>query len=389
MYGDGAGLWLHVGPTGGKSWVLRYMMDGRAREMGLGPLHTVGLAAARDLAQQARWAVRVERVDPLEARQADRIARRLEAASAVSFKAAADRYMAANKVAWRSAKHAKQWPVSLATYVYPVIGDLPVGAIDTGHVSRILEPIWSTKAETAARVRGRIEMVLDFAKAHSWRGGENPARWRGHLENILPPKNRVARAEHHAALPWREVGAFMATLAAEEGAVAMALRFAILTAARTGEVLGATWSEIDLQTATWTVPADRMKAGKEHRVPLCAGALDALRQAARLRSDEAPDAIVFPGPKPKKQLSNMSLFWLLRRMKRPDITVHGFRSAFRDWSGETGQPADVSEAALAHAIGNKVQAAYQRGDLLERRRRLMVAWGEFILDTDRAGGVLR
>jgi integrase len=384
MYGDGGGLWLHVGPNAydekgqptktGKSWIFRFMLDGKAREMGLGPLHTIGLSEARDLAQACRKKL-LEGVDPVEQKQAARKARMLEAAKAITFKACAAKYIAANKAGWRNEKHAAQWENTLSTYVYPTIGALSVSAIDTGHVTRVLEPIWTVKPETASRVRGRIELVLSYATTHGWRIGENPARWRGHLSNVLAKKSKVAKVKHHAALAWREAGAFMKTLAAEQGTAALAFRFAILTAARTGEVIGARWSEIDMQHAVWTIPEERMKAGLEHRVPLSADALALLRVADKLRADGAD--FVFPGGKKDKPLSNMAFLMLLRRMGREDITGHGFRSCFRDWCAETGQPADISEAALAHAVGDKTVAAYQRGDLLDRRRKLMEAWAVF------------
>ena len=381
MHGDGAGLWLHVGPnafdeTGkpkkvGRSWIFRFMLDGKAREMGLGPLHTIGLSEARDLARVCRKKV-LEGVDPLEVKHAAKKARKLEAAKAITFKACAAKYIAANKAAWRNEKHGDQWENTLTTYVYPVMGDLAVGAIDTGHVTKVLEPIWTTKSETASRVRGRIESVLGYATTHEWRTGENPARWRGHLENVLPKKSKVAKVQHHAALPWRESGTFMKLLAAEQGTAALAFRFAILTAARTGEVLGARWAELDLQHAVWTIPGDRMKAGVEHRIPLSANAVTLLGEAAKLRVEGVD--YVFPGGKKDKPLSNMALLMTLRRMKREDLTAHGFRSTFRDWAAETGQPADIAEAALAHTVGDKTVAAYQRGDLLDRRRKLMESW---------------
>ena len=384
MHGDGAGLWLHVGPnafdekgkaTGtGKSWIFRFMLDGKAREMGLGPLHTISLSEARDLARTCRKTV-LEGTDPLEMKHAAKKARRLEAAKAITFKACAAKYIAANKAGWKNAKHADQWENTLTTYVYPILGGLSVSEIDTGHVTRVLEPIWTTKSETASRVRGRIESVLSYATTHGWRAGENPARWRGHLENVLPKKSKVSKVEHHAALPWRESGAFIKTLAGEQGTGALAFRFAILTAARTGEVIGAQWSEIDMQHAVWTIPGERMKAGVEHRVPLSDDAMALLREAGKLRVDGVD--FVFPGGKKGKPLSNMALLMTLRRMKRDDLTAHGFRSTFRDWAAETGQPADIAEAALAHTVGDKTVAAYQRGDLLDRRRKLMEAWAAF------------
>jgi integrase len=399
LYGDGGGLYLNIGPTGGQSWLFRYMLNGRAREMGLGPLHTIGLAEARERAQAARQ-LKLDGIDPLGAREAEKQRKAEEAARAISFRNAAESYIKAHRAAWRSEKHALQWSATLEAYAHPVIGDLSVGAVDTAHVTSILDPIWATKAETAARLRGRIEAVLDYAKVHRWRSGENPARWKGHLDHVLPARAKVAQVEHHPALPWREIGAFMAKLGEEDGTGALALRFTILTAARTNEVIGVTWGEIDMTApkkvlighdengepiiettgATWTVPGDRMKAGKTHRVPLSEPALTVLREAAKERKSESPDVPVFPGGKSKSRgsLSNMSMFMLLRRIGRHDLTVHGFRSTFRDWAAErTTYQREVVEAALAHTIESKVEAAYRRGDLFEKRRRLMTEWATF------------
>lgn len=268
-----------------------------------------------------------------------------------------------------------------------MLGDLPVADVDTGAVMRILEPIWREKAETASRLRGRIESILDYAKARGWRDGENPARWRGHVANMLPKRSKVQPVEHHAALPWREIGGFMAGLADQAGLGALALRFTILTAARTGEAIEARWPEIDMVAGVWTVPAARMKAGREHRVPLSDAALAILREVAPLR-DDARGGWIFPGARAGRPLSNMAFLMLLRRMGRGDLTAHGFRSAFRDWAAETGQPSDVAEAALAHTLGSKVQAAYQRGDLLERRRRLIADWAGFCTRPSTEGEVV-
>jgi integrase len=384
MYGDGRGLWLHVGPSApnspdplaAKSWLFRYKLHGKTHAMGLGPVHVVGLAEARQRAQAARHLC-LDGIDPLEAKRADKARQALEAAKAITFQDCSGRYIKAHRVGWRNAKHAGQWDTTLAMYAYPTIGSLPVAAIDTGHITRILEPIWSAKAETASRVRGRIEAVLDYARTHGWREGENPARWRGHLENVLPRRSKIRRAKHHAALPWREIGNFMERLSKQNGVSVLALRLSILTASRTGEVIGARWGEIDMPAALWIVPAERMKAGREHRVPLSDSALDVLRQAAKLTIKSDPASFVFPGSKPGTSLSNMAMLALLRRMGRSDLTTHGFRSSFRDWAAETGQPADIAEAALAHVVGDKTVAAYQRGDLLERRQRLMDQWGSF------------
>lgn len=397
IYGDGGGLWLNIGRTGAKSWLLRYMLNGRSREMGLGPLHTVGLAEARDRAQAARRLL-LDGIDPLEAKHGEKARK---TAAAVTFRKAAEAYVKAHRAAWRNEKHAWQWEQTLEAHAFPVIGELPVGAVDTGHVTKILEPIWTTKAETASRVRGRIEAVLDYAKTRGWRNGENPARWRGHLENALPARAKVAKVQHHPALPWQTIAGFMAELGEEDGTAALALRFTILTAARTNEVIGATWGEMDLspprtvtigqdengnpitmvEGALWTAPPERMKAQKEHRVPLSEPALAVLRQMSALRQSDAPDEPVFHGGKGGKgrgPLSNMAMLALLRRMGCGDLTVHGFRSTFRDWAAETtGYRREVVEAALAHTIDSKVEAAYRRGDLLTKRRELMDSWANY------------
>jgi integrase len=388
LYGDGAGLYLNVGPTGGKSWVLRYMRDGKAREMGLGPLHTIGLAEARERAREQRRLL-LDGVDPLDLKEAKRQASRLTAASAITFKDCAEKFIKTNRPGWRNEKHAAQWDATLSAYAYPVIGGLAVGSVDTSHVTKILEPIWVTKPETASRLRGRIESVLDYARVHRWREGENPARWKGHLENVFPRRSKVAAVEHHAALPWREVGSFMRLLDNEPGTAAVALRFAILTATRTSETLGARWSEIDLPNRVWTIPAERMKAAREHRVPLSASAMDILSEMSKARERLDEDGFVFPGRRPKRPLSNMVFLMMLRRMERSDLTAHGFRSTFRDWAAETGRAADIAEAALAHTLGNKTATAYQRGDLLERRRKLMDDWAAFCAQEKPAGNVVQ
>ncbi len=372
-YGDGGGLWLQVRDAGRRSWLLRYMLAGRAREMGLGAEADVSLAEARELAREARKLAR-SGVDPIEHR---RELRRAGQGSGMTFRDVALLYIAAHEGTWRNAKHRAQWTSTLDAYAYPVLGSLPVPAVDTGAVLRVLEPIWREKPETASRLRGRIEAVLDYARARGWREGENPARWRGHLANLLPSRPKLATVEHHAALPWREAPAFVALLAKQAGLGARALAFTILTAARTNETLGMTWGELDLNAATWTVPAERMKAGREHRVPLSEPALALLRE---LRPDKAaPGAFVFPGVKPGKSLSNVAMAALLRRMKRRDVTVHGFRSTFRDWCAEaTGYPREVAEAALAHTLRDKVEAAYRRGDLFEHRARLMAEWAAYL-----------
>jgi integrase len=297
---------------------------------------------------------------------------------AITFRSVANDYIKAHAPAWRNPKHRAQWRSTLDTYVHPVIGDMPVTDVATAHVMAVLGPIWTIKPETATRVRGRIEAVLDYAKASEWRGGENPARWRGHLDNLLPARRKVRAVKHHAALPWTEAGTFLAELRQQAGMGAKALEFAVLTAARSGEVLGARWKEIDLLAGVWTVPAARMKAGVEHRVPLSAPALALLGEVAKLRLSDSAEAFVFPSPVPTRPLSNMAMTMVLRRMHRSHLTVHGFRSCFRDWTAETtGFPREVAEAALAHTLEDKVEAAYRRGDLFDKRRALMNAWGSF------------
>jgi integrase len=339
--------------------------------MGLGAVEDVTLAEAREAAEEARKLLR-QGSDPIEARRAGRVAR--AAANALTFREVAERYIAAHEASWRNPKHRQQWRNTLESYALPVLGDLAVSLVDVGHVMRVLEPMWREKTETASRLRGRIEAVLDYAKARDWRAGENPARWRGHLDHLLPARSKLQRVEHHAALPWRQMSAFMADLRRQDGIAARALAFAILTAARTGEVIGARWEEFDGDV--WTVPAERMKAGREHRVPLSPAALAVVTAMEPTRG--LAGSFVFPGGKKDKPLSSMALLMLLRRIGRSDLTAHGFRSTFREWAAEaTGYPREVVETALAHINKDKVEAAYQRGDLFEKRARLMSDWAEF------------
>jgi integrase len=391
MYADGGGLYLQVTP-GGASWIYRYMLKGCAREMGLGPLALYGLHDARAKALDARR-LRHEGVDPIEARRAARAKERLDTARVMTFKQCADGYIKAHRAGWRNAKHAAQWEATLATYAEPIIGGLPVQAVDTALVMKVLElevrdapdtpaSLWTAKPETASRLRGRIESILDWAKVRGYREGENPARWRGHLDKLLPPRAKVRKVEHHAALPYSELPNFMVALRAQDGVAARALEFAILTAARTGEVLGARWGEIDTAEKLWTIPSERMKAGKEHRVPLSARSMAILQHMKPLRhfsqGHSAAEAFVFPGGKYGLPLSNMAFLMLLRRMGREDLTAHGFRSSFRDWAAErTNFPSDVAEMALAHTVSSKVEQAYRRGDMFERRRRMMAVWATF------------
>ena len=370
---DGGGLYLQISASGAKSWVFRYRDAGRLREMGLGPLHTLSLSEARDAAHTCRKQ-RLAGIDPIGARKATRLAARLEAARSITFRECAEAYIEAHKGGWKNLKHAAQWPSTLQTYAYPVIGDLPVQGVDVRLVMDVLEPIWSAKTETASRLRGRIEAVLDWATVRGYRQGENPARWRGHLDHLLPERSKIAKVVHHPALPYAEIGAFMEAVRQQPGIASVALRFTILTAARTSEVIGATWSEIDVENAAWIVPAHRIKAGREHRVPLSAPAMAILRSLYEVRQGQ----FVFPGRNPTKPLSNMALLALLRRMNRDDLTAHGFRSTFRDWAAEqTSYPREVAEHALAHALPDKVEAAYRRSDLFGKRSRLMGEWAAF------------
>jgi integrase len=392
MHADGGGLYLQITGRkweelsgreaeagGGASWVLRYMLNGKAREMGLGPLALYGLADARAKALDARR-LRHQGIDPIEHRRAERYRQRLEAAKAITFKECAESYIASHRAGWRNAKHKYQWNATLETYAAPVIGKLPVQAIDTALILKVLEPIWTAKPETASRIRQRIENILDWAKVREYRAGENPARWRGHLDKLLPARGKIRQVKHLAALSYGKLPAFLIELREREAAAARALEFAILTAARTGEVIGARWNEIDLLDKTWTVSAARMKAGKEHRVPLAPPAVAILEEMARHRqAGDGSNGYVFAGGKLGKPLSNMSMMMLLRRMGRgDDLTVHGFRSTFRTWAAERSNfPREVIEAALAHTIGSKVEVAYQRSDMFEKRRRLMDVWARF------------
>src|SRR5271156_4336206 len=394
MYGDGGGLFLQVTGSGSKSWIFRYWVaerdpvtgelvrdpaknkiKGRAGERGLGSYITVSLQEARDRALECRK-LREKGIDPIDAREHARRQAALEQVKSLKFKDAATAYMAAHRVAWKNDKHAAQWTATLKTYAYPVIGDLPLHLIDTALVMKVSEPIWSTKPETANRLRGRMESVLDWATVRGYRHGDNPARWRGHLDKLLPARSKVRKVEHHSALPYAELPAFLVKLHEQHGIAARALEFTILTAARTSEVIGATIGEIDRKNKIWTVPAERMKADREHRVPVSDRTLAVLDQINR--ADDGGQGFIFPGGNIDKPLSNMAMLKVLERMGRNDLTVHGFRSTFRDWAAErTNFANEVVEMALAHVVDNKTEAAYRRGELLEKRRRLMDAWGAY------------
>lgn len=366
-YGDGRGLWLHIGPSGGKSWVFRFMLAGKSREMGLGTLDALTLADARDAARAARKLV-ASGLDPIESRRAEAAVR---TDTSIPFEDAAEQYITSHQASWKNEKHRDQWRSTLKTYAYPVFGKTMVSAIDTALVLKVIQPIWNEKPETASRIRQRIERILDWSKVRGFRSGENPARWKGHLDQLLPMTSKIRRVRHHPAMPHAELPEFMQELREQEFISARALEFTILNASRTGEAIGAQWSEFNFATKIWTIPGERMKAGREHRVPLCDRSLEIL--AALPRESE----FVFPGAKPKQPLSNMAMAELLKGMKH-EFTVHGFRSTFRDWADErTNYPREIIEASLAHVNKNKTEAAYKRGDSLEKRRRLMREWENF------------
>jgi integrase len=373
MHPDGNGLYLQVTDGGVKSWVYRYVLGGaRERAMGLGPLHTISLAEARQKAAAARE-LKMDGIDPLEAKRSARMAAKLEKAKAITFAACAEQYIAAHKAAWHNPRHAAQWPATIGAFVNPIFGDLPAQAVDTNLVMQVLQPFWNTKTETASRVRGRIEAILDWAKARGYRQGENPARWKGHLENLLPRRLDVRRVKHHATLPYREIAGFMVELGKHESVSARALEFAILTVARAGEVVGSKWSEINEKDRIWIIPADRMKAGKEHRVPLSERALAIIEEMRGL----PPSDFVFPSRVGGKPLGVRALLALLEGIDR-SLTVHGFRSTFRDWvAEETTVPAELAEMALAHTVGGIVERAYRRGDQFEKRRALAESWARY------------
>lgn len=386
IHSDGAGLSLKVTKNGSKSWVYRYMLAGKAHWMGLGSYPDVSLAEAREKAADYRKLTR-QNIDPLAEKRKQTSVIRAAIAKYITFDKASAQYIEAHKAGWKNAKHADQWTNTLATYASPVIGNVDVSLIDTSHIMRILEKdnFWNEKTETAHRVRGRIESVLDWATARKYRAGENPARWKGHLDKLLPARTKVKKIEHHPALPWLDMGAFMVKLREQEGIAAKAVELTILTACRSGEVRGAVWEEFDLDAGVWIIPPERMKAKKEHRIPLSDKAIKLLREQKEL----FPMGFVFPGMKEGKPLSDMSLTAVLRRMEYNEITVHGFRSSFRDWAAEsTGYPSEMVEMALAHTIGNKVEAAYRRGDLFEKRRRMMNDWSSFCDTLTKAGEVI-
>ena len=369
--GGVAGLILQITPSGARSWILRVLVGSKRREVGLGAFPDVTLAQAREKARETRQAI-AEGRDPVAERAAARSALIAARGVETTFDEAARKFIESKSSEWSNPKHAAQWAATLNTYASPVIGSLQVRDVTLGHITKILEPIWATKTETASRLRGRIECVLDWATVHGYRDGENPARWKGHLDKILPKPSKVSKVEHHAALPHSEVGAFIAELQKRGGMAARALEVLILTACRSGEVRGARWAEIDLDSKLWVIPEARMKAGKEHRIPLSDRVVEIIKALPRLVDND----LVFPAPR-KGVLSDMTLGAVLKRMGRPDLTAHGFRSTFRDWAGETtAYPREVIEHALAHQLKDKAEAAYARGTLFEKRRSLMDDWAK-------------
>lgn len=385
------GLYLRVVGQA-RAWVLRVVVGQRTdsagkvvlhrRDIGLGSYPEVTLAEAREAAREKRKQIR-SGIDPVQERKSGRVRETLEAVKAKTFRECAEAYISANRAGWKNEKHVLQWESTLATYAFPSIGDIPISAIDTGMVLGVLQqtvkvadgqaPLWLARTETASRLRGRLESILDWASFRMYRSGENPARWKGHLEHELPARSKVKKVEHHAALPYSQIAGFLKELRQRPGISARALEFAILTAARSGEVRGAAWSEIDMEGRLWTIPASRMKAGKEHRVPLSEDVIALLKSLPR----EAEGEYVFMGMR-GAMLSDMSLTAVLRRMGHGGLTQHGFRSTFRDWAGETtAYPREVCEHALAHRLADGVEAAYQRGDLLKKRAALMKDWATY------------
>ena len=379
MYADGGSLYLRVAEGGSKQWIFRYTVNGRNRDMGLGPVHTLTLAEARERATEARK-LRLDGIDPIANKRARVAALRAADAKAKTFADCVKGFIEDNESSWTSVKHRRQWETSLIKYAYPILGSLPVAAIDTPLVLRVLKPIWDAKRETASRLRGRIENVLGWATVHHYRSGDNPARWNGLLEHALPA---VVKGDHHAALPYTQVASFMQALRKDTGIVARALEFITLTAVRLGEASGATWDEIDLEAKTWTIPASRMKADQQHRVPLSDAAISVLKTVREIRQSD----YVFAGFKPGRPIGGDALRELIKKLAGADVTVHGLRSTFRDWAAEqTNVQREVAEVALAHAIPDAVEAAYRRGDLFDKRRKLMGAWAAYCAKVETDAG---
>jgi integrase len=373
MHADGEGLYLQVGSGGAKSWIYRYTLHGKERYLGLGSASAVPLKRARELASAARL-LRAEGIDPIDKRRGDRVADRVAAAKTITFDKCAEAYITAHEAGWRNAKHRAQWSATLKTYASPAFGHLPVADVDTDLVMRAIEPLWRTKTETASRVRQRIEAILDWATVRQYRQGPNPAVWRGHLSNLLPAKTKVQPVNHHPALAYGNIPAFVERLRKKQSTSARCLELTVLTGVRTGEIINARWNEFDLPAGVWTIPASRMKMGVEHRVPLAPRAVEILRELYDRRSGD----FVFGNVDTGRPISNMTMLKMLALMGRQELTVHGFRSTFTDWAHETTDfPDIVIDMALAHKVDDKVRAAYRRSDLFEKRRKLMEAWADY------------
>lgn len=372
-YNDGNGLYLQVSKSGSKSWLFRYMLDNKSKEMGLGSIRTVPLGVARTEALECKKLLR-EGIDPIKERK-ERLARAKTAnIDVLTFERCAEAYLEAHSASWKSVRHEKIWRSSLKRFAYPIIGNLPVNTIERGHIMQVLDPIWRVKTETAKRLRGRLENILDWATVQEFRKGENPARWRGHLDKLLPKPSELYKVKHFAALPYQEINSFMDKLRERDAQSALALRLIILTATRSGEVRKAVWSEFDLDKGIWVIPAERMKADKEHTIPLCKEAISIIQQLPRLAGCD----YLFTSPKSGNPLSDVVFKQLMKRMGVSDITTHGFRSTFRDWAAEqTSFPREVIENALAHQLKDKAEAAYFRSNLLDKRRELMNKWGDY------------
>ncbi len=372
-YADGNGLYLQVSRSGSKSWLFRFMLDKTPREMGLGSTSTVTLSEARVEALECKKGLR-EGVDPIKARN-ERLERiKADNVGVLTFKKCAEEYLKAHSARWKSTRHAEIWKSSLKRFAYPSLGHLPVNTIERSQIMRALDPIWREKTETASRLRGRLENILDWATVQGLRKGENPARWKGHLDKLLPKPSELHKVKHFAALPYPEINSFMDKLREREANSAQALRLIILTATRSGEIRNAVWSEFDIKKALWTIPAERMKADKEHIIPLCAEAISIIQSQPRLSGND----YLFSSPKSGKPLSDVVFKKLMERMKITGITTHGFRSTFRDWAAEkTSFPREVIENALAHQLKDKAEAAYFRSNLLDKRRDLMNKWADF------------
>jgi integrase len=386
MYADGGSLYLRVAPGGSRQWMFRYTaLDGRPHDMSLGAAHTFTLAEARERATEARK-LRADGVDPLDHKRARTAALRAADAKAMTFRQCAEGFIRDNESEWTSARHRDEWQVTLSRYAFPLLGSLPVEAIDTPLVLKVVKPLWERIPVTAKRLLGRIENVLGWATVHHYRHGDNPARWRGHLEHALPALSKVARIEHHAALPYAQVGGFMAKLREDSSVGSWCLQFITLTAGRMGEALGAGWSELDVANRVWVVPPRRMKGGREHRVPLSEPAIAVLDAMQAIRHNDW----VFPGAREGRPIGENTVGRLAKAAAGGDTTtVHGLRSTFRDWCSErTSFPREVAEMALAHAIPNAVEAAYRRGDLFDKRRKLMAAWAEFCAKPGVSGSVV-